>query len=100
MAQKVLSVNDLSKLLDMIDKQWREDRDAITTSYESLRGMITNPQDFAMNGMNLTKILEIMTKQTGQLVDLVKIIYKEEKEPNSLDGRDVENIFDEIKKDD
>ena len=90
---------DFARLLETIQRQWEEDRQASTKCYEELKKLVTTSQDFAVNGENLTKLIDLMCKQTQQVVELAKVFYKDKvkEEGVKLDEVEVENVFGEIK---
>lgn len=86
-------------LQDLIWRQMREDRDATKQSYEDLKKLVTNVQDYAINGLTLSKLIELMGKQTSQIIEFYKILDKNQEEnPSDFSDEELEKIYDEIKK--
>ena len=90
---------DFIRLLEIIQNQWAEDRTAAVTCYGELKKLINTSQEFALNGDNLTKLIDLMSKQTQQIIDLAKVFYKDKTKESStkLGESEIENVFDEIK---
>ncbi len=70
MTKQKMRVDDL---LAEAYSQIQDDRKKICDSYDKYSAQINNLGDYAVNGQNLNKCLELMMKQTGQLVELCKM---------------------------
>jgi len=92
---------DLDVILDKIWVQARKDRDCAIESYEDLRSKMDTLQDYAINGQNLAKFLELMGKTTSQLVDLYKVVNKKEDnrvENINFSDEELDKIYEETQK--
>jgi hypothetical protein len=90
---------DLLALYDLIWGQLKEDREIILNSFKDLREVINkSPERYAVSGDTLAKFAELLTKQTGEVVELLKIIQKERDDDESLSELDISKISDEILK--
>ncbi|MBI2449264.1 hypothetical protein HYV49_03120 [Candidatus Pacearchaeota archaeon] len=98
MLDKKIDPEDLELVLDTMWRQLTEDRDAINGLYDDLKKMTVTIQDYAVNGLTLSKIMEIKIKQTGQLVEVVRMNQRKSKENDKLSEEDKEEVFERIKK--
>jgi hypothetical protein len=64
---------DLEKFVLLAYDQLQEDRQTIKDFYEKFKDQVVTTQDLAVNGSNLTKCLELMIKQTSQLIEVMKV---------------------------
>ena len=88
---------DLTELYDILQGQLMDDREKILDLYNSLKKEVTRSEDFAIHGLTLSKFAEIMIKQTGQLIDLIKINQGEIQKPDlDLDEEDKKVVFGKI----
>ena len=82
---------------EMAHQQLLEDRKTILEFYEKFKDQVVTLQDLAVNGPNLTKCLELMNKQTAQLIEFSKA---EDKKNNTSDDtltfEDTEELYEEI----
>jgi len=84
---------------ELFEENWHKDRKTIEEVLEKLKNEMRDIESFAINGMTLTKLIELLQKQNAQLLELIKINQKNNKEEDSsLNQEDVESIYDEIKK--
>jgi hypothetical protein len=87
----------LAEIYDKIWDQFAEDRASIKEVYEDIKTLSAgNPERLVMLGDNLTKCAELLTKQTSQIIELLKVAEKRrEKEPedNRLSKDDLEEIY-------
>lgn len=90
---------DLVILYDRMWQQFKEDRDAVTKQYADLRSYIDGNNDrYAINGDTLAKYAELMIKQTGQIVELIKLAKKETDSSSALNDSDFDHISSQIEK--
>jgi hypothetical protein len=96
-----ITAEDLEVLYDLAWTQFREDRAAATGSYEHLKSvLIDSPHMYPETGDILAKYTDLMIKQTGQVVDLIKLAQKSAGEDVGLSEEDMMAIHDAIKEDD
>lgn len=84
--------NKLS-LKEKLLKQLDEDRKTILDLYTDLKSQVTEKNDYALHGLTLTKVLEVLTKQTNQMIDLVKVEERSESTSDSLTEDQVEEVY-------
>ena len=90
---------DLLALYDLIWGQLKEDREIILNSFKDLREIVgKSPERYAVSGDTLAKLAELLTKQTAEVVELLKIVQKERDDDESLSELDISKISDEISK--
>lgn len=87
---------DLTDLYDTLQQQLKEDREKILDVYNLLKDKVVLPEDFAINGMVLSKFAEIMIKQTAQLIEVIRINQREKIKEINLDIEDKKELFREI----
>ena len=75
----------IKQTLEMAYEQMQEDRATIKESYEKFSGQVNSLQDYSFNGANLNKCLELLTKQTSQFLELIKL-------QNTIKGKDEEDF--------
>jgi len=79
-------------------EQLNEDREAIKDLYDHLKRQIVTREEYAINGQNLAKFAELMIKQTGQVVDLLKVMNADKsKDEGGLTADDIQKIHDQLK---
>jgi len=89
------SANDTMRLAF---EQMQEDRETIRESYEKFSEQMTNLNDYAVNGANVNKCLELLTKQTAQLLELAKLQSTIKKhEDASLTSDDRDELYESLK---
>jgi len=76
----LVSEDNLFDLAEQIHGQMKDDRDKIKEIYDQLKQITNNTQDYAVNGQTLAKFAELMSKQTGQLVEYFKFLSKDLKD--------------------
>jgi len=59
-------------LRDQLIEQLDQDRSLILEAYNELKRQVSDKNDYALHGLTMTKFLEILTKQTNQVLDLLK----------------------------
>jgi len=98
--KKVIKEEDISGIYDLIWGQFKEDREAIMSTYKELKCLTDTPERYAVNGHNLSKFSELLIKQTGQIIELLKVAHKEseKKECEGLSEDDIHSIANEINK--
>jgi Tfp pilus assembly protein PilO len=84
--------------LNLAFEQMQEDRETIKDSYSKFADQMENLNDYAVNGANVNKCLELLTKQTAQLLELAKLQSSlKQADDNELSGRDFEGVYNLIK---
>jgi hypothetical protein len=92
---------DLAELYDKVWQQFKEDRDAIQAQYQDLKAYIAdNNERYAISGDTLAKYAELMIKQTGQIVELIKLAKKNTDESTTLSEDDFKHISEQIEGED
>lgn len=98
MSKKKFKDIDFYETCDKLWQQFAEDRQLITEQYKELKGVISGSADrYAVSGDTLAKYAELMTKQTAQLLEFIKVMKKEEKEDNTLSEEELQKISEELK---
>lgn len=97
-----VEAEDLASLYDLAWGQFKEDRESVMEMYQDLKtkcsGSITA---YEAVGDTLAKYAELMIKQTGQVVELIKLAHKaHEGDDGPLSAEDWKHISDEIEKED
>lgn len=79
-------------LLEKAINQLDEDRKVIRETFNDIKQIVsTEPSQYAINGITLSKFAELLSKQTSQVIDL----YKLEK-----DSEDTEEQFGDLDEED
>lgn len=95
-----LDEKDILDLYNNIREQSQDDRELLKDLIDDLRSKVLTKEDYAINGQNLAKLTELMIKQTGQYIDLVKILREKVKTKDdggvNLSPEDYKNISDAI----
>ena len=76
-------------------QQLIEDRKTILEFYQRFKDQVVTLQDLAVNGPNMTKCLELMSKQTAQLIEFTKIESKKNSD-DTFSVEDEEEVYREI----
>ena len=84
------------EMLEQAYDQMMEDRDAIKASYEKFSEQMETLEHYAVNGQNINKCLELMTKQTQQMLEMVKMQGGGSKKEEDMS---VDDIYSQLKKD-
>ena len=101
MGKSDLTEEDLVELYDLAWSQFKEDRDIVLNLYKDLHGLVEkNPERYAVSGDTLGKYAELLTKQTSQVIELLKIVQKQKDKDESLTPEDLESISRAIQDDD
>jgi ribosome recycling factor len=88
-----LTEEDLMELYDLAWRQFKEDRELIVELYTDLKTIVkSNPERYALSGDTLGKYAELLTKQTAQVVELLKVVQKQKEKDESLSAEDYEQI--------
>jgi hypothetical protein len=83
---------------ELFEQTWHKDRSTIQSALDKLKEQMTEKEDWAINGITYTKLIELLTKQTAQILEFYKIVKKDPKEESSkINEEDMEKIYDEIK---
>ena len=94
-----VEAEDLVELYDLVWSQFKEDREAAKTIYEDLKAHLKNdPHMYEDCGDTLAKYADLMIKQTGQVVELIKLASKKHQADGSLSEDDLQAIEEEIAK--
>jgi hypothetical protein len=89
---------EIEGALELAFEQMQEDRKTIKESYDKFAAQIHTLEDYAVSGMNLNKCLELLTKQTAQLLELGKIQGAGKKKSGSkLDPDEIQETFAQFK---
>lgn len=89
----------VSELYDLAWSQFKEDREAIMSLYKDLKDLtVGNPERYAVLGESLAKYAELMTKQTAQVIELLKVTQKNKEKEENLSMEELEEIHREINK--
>ena len=90
---------DLVELYDDLTRQLQEDREKVTKLYDDLKLLVSTKEEYAVNGLVLSKIMEIQIKQTAQLIELARINQSKDKDKqeDTLSPEDKEKLFEDIK---
>lgn len=90
--------DDIDEVIDVVWKQFKEDRDVVTSLCGELKLLVSGSiEKHVTAGQNLAKYAELMTKQTQQIIDFLKIIKKENEKSDELSEEDMKAINDSIK---
>ena len=96
-----IEAEDLASLYDLAWGQFAEDRESVIDIYKDLKSKCSGSVTaYSECGDTLGKYAELMIKQTGQVVELIKLAHKSHKEEGSLSSEDMDLINDEIEKED
>lgn len=91
----------LDSFLDEVLKQAVEDRAAAKGAYDELKSQINGFEGYAVNGITLAKLIELMQKQTNQMMEFYKVLDKSQKEKGQestgFEPDEVEDIYKIIK---
>ncbi len=82
-----------AKLRDQLLSQLDQDRATILEVYTELKKQVVDKNDYALHGLTLAKFLEILTKQTNQVLDLLK---SEEKNKGADQGTLTEDLVESV----
>ena len=97
MAKSDLIDEDVIKVYDVTWRQIAEDRRAVVAAYDQLHNLMGDSvEKWAISGDTLAKFADMRVKQTGQLVELLKIIHKNKQDDENLTEADVEKIRNSI----
>lgn len=85
--------DDVLEIYDLIWSQSKEDRELVMELYRDLKALVAgNPERYAVSGDTLAKYAELLTKQTAQLVDLLKILHKNKQQDSALTDEEMDKI--------
>ncbi len=94
-----IEAEDLASLYDLAWGQFKEDRDSVIEIYQDLKAKCSGSVTaYAECGDTLGKYAELMIKQTGQVVELIKLAHKSHKDEGGFSLGDLEHINEEIEK--
>ena len=89
----------IDELYDLAWSQFREDREAMVFLYKDLKVLVEgNAERYAIMGESLAKYAELMTKQTAQVIELLKVAQKDQEKDEDLSAEDLEEIHRELNK--
>ena len=88
----------IAEIHDLIWDQFKEDRESIKTVYDEIKLAANNVERLVVLGDSLTKAAELMTKQTAQVIELLKIVEKkkEKQDDEGLSKEEIEAIYKNI----
>lgn len=100
MSKKDLNSKDIIDIYDWAWRQCKEDREEILEQYKHLRDHVKASPDmrYPINGDTLAKFAELLTKQTAQILEMLKIANKDKQGDDSLSADDFKFIQDQINK--
>ena len=88
-----LTEEDLMEIYDLAWSQFKEDREIIVELYKDLKEIVkANPERYALSGDTLGKYAELLTKQTAQVVELLKVVQKQKEKEESFSADDWEKV--------
>lgn len=94
MAKKILTQDDIVELYDKLTTQSSEDRVVVNELYKELHDYVTeSPLHMVDVGEHLTKIVDLKIKQTGQLLEIIKIIQKSISDADDLSPLSEEDMM-------
>ena len=95
-----LEAEDVAILYDLAWNQFKEDREMAVKQYNDLKKYIDDePNRYNVVGEALAKYADLMIKQTGQVLELVKLAKKSHEEDGELSQEDMDEIKEELEKD-
>jgi hypothetical protein len=97
----VISEEDLIDFFQTAKRQLGEDRQKLIQSFEDLKALTNDNRTYAMNGLTLAKFAELMSKQTGQLIDLLKVVYDKDEQKEGelvLSDEEKQDLYENIEK--
>ena len=89
----------VAEIYDKVWSQFEEDRESIKDVYTELKTLTSgNVERLVVLGDSLTKCAELMTKQTSQVIELLKIAEKrkENQDDGGLSKEEIEEIYKKI----
>jgi DUF1009 family protein len=89
----------LAEIYDKIWDQFAEDRSSIKDVYDDIKSLTSgNVERLVVLGDSLTKCAELMTKQTSQIIELLKIAEKkkERDDDDTLSKEDIDAIYKQV----
>lgn len=88
---------DVIEIYDLAWSQAREDREIVMDLYKDLRVLVSGSAErYAVCGDTLAKYAELLTKQTGQVIELLKIVHKNKQSDESLTEAEIDKITQSI----
>jgi hypothetical protein len=102
MSKRRLQEEDVIELYDILSRQLSEDRASLDSILKELRDFVGNePLRYVDIGETLAKIADLKTKQTGQVIEVFKIVEKAvpDQEIGGLTMEDLELINEKVKTD-
>lgn len=91
-----LNKDDLEELYGIAKKQLIEDRETLQKLYESLSKQVLTPEDFSINGDTLAKFAELLNKQTGQIIELIKTAKPKKENETSFSDTEKDSLYTSI----
>lgn len=84
---------------EVLWEQFQEDRALLKEQYGELRKLVSGSVErYSVVGDTLGKYAELMTKQTSQVLDFLKMIKQDEKESETLSQEDLLKISESLTK--
>lgn len=88
---------DVLAIYDLAWAQTREDREIVMDLYKDLKELVKgSPERYAVSGDTLAKYAELLTKQTSQIIELLKIVHKNKEKDESLTEAEIAKITESI----
>jgi hypothetical protein len=98
MSWRLKELKNTKETLKLAYEQMLEDREVIKASYQKFADQMDTLNDYAVNGANINKCLELLTKQTAQLLELAKLQNTIKRSADDhFSGRDAEGLYSMIK---
>ena len=92
-AKSDLIDEDVMAIYDLAWSQSKEDREMVMDLYKDLKVLVSGSAErYAVCGDTLAKYAELLTKQTGQIIELLKIVHKNKQTDESLTSDEIETI--------
>jgi len=100
MGKKDLESKDVLDIYDLVWSQCKEDREVVLDLFHDLKSYINNSPEtrYPINGDTLAKCAELLTKQTSQVLELLKVANKDKQKDSSLSADDLSFVQEEINK--
>lgn len=93
-----MSKRSTDALMDEAYQQVLEDRELIRESYDKFSEQVTSIEQYAVAGQNLNKCLELLSKQSAQLIEIAKLASAVKRQAGpSLSDEENEEIYNELK---
>ena len=89
----------LNEVLDKLWQQFADDRKEVDEIYKDLKALIKGSTlGYEINGDTLAKYAELRIKNTAQILELIKVLKKDDKGGDTLTPSELNQINEELKK--